>query len=178
MNARVATLTILALICGVLISGLFSVTRVQIRDNRQDYAELQLRQVVQDESVELRQIDTDHYLILDDARSNGMVFRYDTTSGYNGNISLWIATLGSGNIRNVRVIDHRETPGIGDLIDRDTSDWIDQFSNKSLQNPGVEGWHLSHEGGIYDHVSGATITTRAVVRAVQAGLREMSEAGP
>jgi electron transport complex protein RnfG len=91
--------------------------------------------------------------------------------GYNGNIKLLIAIDEYGLLLGVRVINHHETPGLGDAIDKDRSDWIDNFNGYSLDNPGNLGWHVEKDGGIFDQFTGATITPRAVVKAVHKALQ-------
>jgi electron transport complex protein RnfG len=86
--------------------------------------------------------------------------------GYNGDIKILIAIDVSGVILGVRVISHRETPGLGDPIEIERSDWILSFNDKSLINPRDEGWAVRRDGGEFDQFTGATITPRAVVKAV------------
>jgi electron transport complex protein RnfG len=90
--------------------------------------------------------------------------------GYNGDIRLLVAILNNGLISGVRVIAHRETPGLGDPIERKRSDWILGFDGQSLQNPAIDGWAVRRDGGVFDQFTGATITPRAVVEAVQRAL--------
>ena len=71
----------------------------------------------------------------------------------------------------VRVISHRETPGLGDPIDIEKSDWVHGFNGKSLQDPQPDGWAVKKDGGQFDQFTGATISPRAVVRAVHTSLR-------
>ena len=70
---------------------------------------------------------------------------------------------------------HAETPGLGDKIEVARNDWILSFDGRSLNDPKSEGWAVKKDGGIYDQFSGATITPRAVVKAVKGGL-ELFEA--
>ncbi len=91
--------------------------------------------------------------------------------GYNGNIKLLVAVRYEGTIMGVRVVSHLETPGLGDAIDADKSDWIDSFRGYSLDNPDELGWRVEKDGGIFDQFTGATITPRAVVKAVYNGLK-------
>lgn len=86
--------------------------------------------------------------------------------GYNGDIRILIAIDVSGTVLGVRVISHRETPGLGDPIEIERSDWILSFNDKSLLNPRDEGWAVKRDGGDFDQFTGATITPRAVVKAV------------
>jgi electron transport complex protein RnfG len=91
--------------------------------------------------------------------------------GYNGDIRLLAGIAASGTIFGVRIISHRETPGLGDPIDIEKSDWILGFNNKSLQNPDSDGWAVRKDGGQFDQFTGATISPRAVVRTVHSTLR-------
>ncbi len=87
-------------------------------------------------------------------------------NGYGGPIRLLVAVCPNGVLIGVRVVSHRETPGLGDYIDRARSDWIDQFDGRSLDAPPEYFWRPRREGGAFDHATGATITARAVVDAV------------
>ena len=161
MNPRILTLILLAIACGLAVTSLNDLTKEKIRENYEQFSLQQIARVVQDKGAVLEQIDAQRFLIKDEYGPNGMVFQVSTSSGYNGKITMWVATDGAGKIRGVRVIEHTETPGIGDLIERPVSDWIEQFSGMSLEN----SWNDD-----VDYVSGATITTRAVAKAVHAGL--------
>ena len=86
--------------------------------------------------------------------------------GYSGPIKLLIAVRYDGTLAGVRVIAHRETPGLGDPIEETRSDWILNFTRRSLSNPRSNKWKVKRDGGIFDQFTGATITPRAVVKAV------------
>lgn len=90
--------------------------------------------------------------------------------GYSGNIHLVIGIDIDGTVTGVRVTSHRETPGLGDYIERAKSSWIEQFVGKSLTNPEAKHWRVAKDGGQFDARAGATITPRAVVKAVRAAL--------
>ena len=70
----------------------------------------------------------------------------------------------------MRVLSHNETPGLGDGIELQRGDWILSFDGKSLQDPLPAGWEVKRDGGEFDQFTGATITPRAVVRAVRRAL--------
>jgi len=91
--------------------------------------------------------------------------------GYSGPIKLLIGINYDGTLAGVRAISHQETPGLGDNIDADRSPWITKFTGKSLQNPTEDKWHVKKDGGDFDQFTGATITPRAVVKAVANTLR-------
>lgn len=88
------------------------------------------------------------------------------TEGYSGNIFLLIAVKHNGELLGVRVSRHRETPGLGDAIDVERSNWIHTFVGRSLNKPSASGWKVKRDGGEFDQFTGATITPRAVVKAV------------
>lgn len=90
--------------------------------------------------------------------------------GYSGNIHLLVGIDTDGRIIGVRVTAHQETPGLGDYIDRAKSPWIDQFTGTSLVEPPVRHWRVAKDGGHFDARAGATITPRAVVKAVKDAL--------
>ena len=96
-----------------------------------------------------------------------VVFEHVAPDGYNGNIHLLTGILADGRISGVRVVSHRETPGLGDPIEVERSDWILTLSNRSLEDPEPERWGVTRDGGVFDQFTGATITPRAVVEAVQ-----------
>ena len=75
-----------------------------------------------------------------------------------------------GNILGVRVLSHKETPGLGDKIEAAKSDWILNFTGRSLDNLTSAQWAVKKDGGVFDQFAGATITPRAVVGAVRDGL--------
>ena len=86
--------------------------------------------------------------------------------GYNGNIYLLVAVRQNGVLAGVQVARHRETPGLGDGIDARKSDWINTFTGRSLGDPPPKDWNVKRDGGVFDQLTGATITPRAVVKAV------------
>lgn len=90
--------------------------------------------------------------------------------GYNGNIKLLVAIKLDGTLAGVRVVSHKETPGLGDAIEIERSNWILGFNNRSLNNPPSQKWKVRRDGGEFDQFTGATITPRAVVKAVHKAL--------
>ena len=86
--------------------------------------------------------------------------------GYSGNIHLLVAIYDNGSLAGVRVVAHKETPGLGDAIELPRSDWILGFNQRSLNNPEAKSWAVKRDGGVFDQFTGATITPRAIVKAV------------
>lgn len=101
-----------------------------------------------------------------DGRPIAAVFSTVAPDGYSGNIKLLVAVRHDATLAGVRVVSHRETPGLGDRIDEQRSDWIHIFDNRSLENPAPKDWKVKRDGGVFDQLTGATITPRSVVQAV------------
>ena len=99
-----------------------------------------------------------------------VVLKFNAVNGYNGNISLLAGINFDGTLRGVRVISHKETPGLGDAIEVEKSNWINSFEGKSLKRPEPALWTVKRDGGSFDQFTGATITPRAVVDAVRLAL--------
>jgi len=86
--------------------------------------------------------------------------------GYSGDISLIVGINANSSLSGVRVLSHKETPGLGDKIDLKKSDWILSFNQKMMKGDNDPTWAVKKEGGQFDQFTGATITPRAVINAV------------
>ncbi len=177
------SLGLLALLASALLSGVYWLTAPRIAEQERKQLLLQLEQVLPgeifDNAMHEDYIDVSNTLAFPgsqevrvfrarmDGQPSAAVFRLFAPDGYNGRIHLLIGILASGEISGVRVLDHSETPGLGDWIELERSDWILSFNGRSLTNPEKEGWAVKRDGGEFEQFTGATITPRAVVRAVR-----------
>ena len=91
--------------------------------------------------------------------------------GYAGKINLILAIRPNGELTGVRVVSHQETPGLGDYIEIAKNPWIRIFDGKSRNTWGDKDWKVKKDGGQFDYMAGATITPRAVVKAVNRALQ-------
>jgi electron transport complex protein RnfG len=109
------------------------------------------------------------------ARLNGqpsaVILPVTAPDGYSGAIHLLVAIKANGQLAGVRVLKHKETPGLGDKIELAKSAWIQGFTGKSLADPAESGWAVKKDQGQFDQFAGATITPRAVVKAVHQALQ-------
>lgn len=105
-----------------------------------------------------------------DGEFSGVILEAVAPDGYSGDITMLIGIDAAGVVTGVRVTAHRETPGLGDYIDRAKSPWIEQFAGRSLGDPAPHRWRVAKDGGAFDARAGATITPRAVVKAVRGAL--------
>jgi electron transport complex protein RnfG len=107
------------------------------------------------------------------ARSRGRIVANAwqvTGQGYGGSIDILLGVAADGSLLGVRVLHHAETPGLGDKIDAGKTKWVLSFDGLSFARLPREQWAVKKDGGHFDQFSGATITPRAVVKAVKEGL--------
>ncbi|HZV54585.1 MAG TPA: electron transport complex subunit RsxG [Rhodocyclaceae bacterium] len=104
-----------------------------------------------------------------DGRVTGVAYEIYGT-GYAGEMKLMMGIAADGRLLGVRVLAHKETPGLGDKIEVKKGDWILRFTGLGLGNPAPERWKVKKDGGEFDQFAGATITPRGVVKAIHGGL--------
>ncbi len=173
----------LAAICTALVAFTHSGTAPRIAANEQAYLEQSLQPVLQgiDYDGKLSEStitispphelpgneDVPVYRVYADGASIAALFVVRATDGFSGPIRLLVGIDAGGTITGIRVLEHRETPGLGDLIDADKSDWILQFNGRSLTSPLQSGWAIKRDGGEFDQLTGASITPRSVIGAIR-----------
>ena len=106
------------------------------------------------------------------AQTVALVFEAIAPDGYAGKIRLLIALAPDGTLHGVRVVQHKETPGLGDYIEpkkdkNKARPWITQFDGLQPASSEAHDWQVKKDGGRFDAVAGATVTPRAVVKAVR-----------
>lgn len=94
-----------------------------------------------------------------------------TRTGYSGDIDLMVGIKANGEITSVKILEQHETPGLGDLIVENKSDWLRQFPSKNLTAENNKSWLVKRDGGQFDQITGATITPRAVVKAIKMAMQ-------
>ncbi len=107
------------------------------------------------------------YIARQQTEISAMIFSVIAPKGYSGKIKMLVGINMDGSVAGVRIVSHKETPGLGDAIEIERSDWILGFNLRSLLNPDEKNWKVKRDGGYFDQFTGATITPRAVVRAVR-----------
>jgi len=111
---------------------------------------------------------TEVFRVRDEDEPVAVILQPVVPDGYAGPIRLLVSVLADGTLGGVRVLEHYETPGLGDKIDEKKDDWIiEQFNGKSLDNPPEAEWLVKRDGGEFDQFTGATITPRSIVKAVK-----------
>ena len=165
-----------ALLCTAISAGIFFLTKDKIDAvMAAQQRELLLQVIPQDyfnnNLLESAVIPQDKNLVgiqkIYFAKKDGNVsaYAYETTApdGYSGDIRLLVGLDPKGEVLGVRVIEHHETPGLGDKIELRISNWILNFTHQSINENNLSEWAVKKDGGKFDQFSGATITPRAVV---------------
>jgi H+/Na+-translocating ferredoxin:NAD+ oxidoreductase subunit G len=115
-------------------------------------------------------IDNDVYIAKVANKPTAIILPWTASEGYTGPIKFIVGINLNGEIEGVRVVSHKETPGLGDKIDIKKSDWILGFDKRSLSNTNAAEWAVKKDGGDFDQLTGATITPRALVSSVKEAL--------
>jgi electron transport complex protein RnfG len=115
--------------------------------------------------------ETTVYLAKKSGKVTAVCFKLIAPDGYSGAINMIMGVDREGNILGVRVLSHKETPGLGDKIEVAKSDWILSFVGRSLENLTPAQWAVKKDGGVFDQFAGATITPRKSVQAIHRGLQ-------
>lgn len=115
--------------------------------------------------------ETTVYLAKKSGKITAVCFKFIAPDGYSGAINMIMGIDRDGNILGVRVLSHKETPGLGDKIEVAKSDWILKFVGRSLDNLTPAQWAVKKDGGVFDQFAGATITPRKSVQAIHRGLQ-------
>jgi len=115
--------------------------------------------------------ETTVYLAKQAGKVTAVCYKFIAPDGYSGAINMIMGIDRDGNILGVRVLNHKETPGLGDKIEVAKSDWILKFVGRSLDNLTPAQWAVKKDGGEFDQFAGATITPRKSVQAINRGLQ-------
>jgi len=115
--------------------------------------------------------ETTVYIAKKSGKVTAVCFKFTAPDGYSGAINMIMGLDSDGNILGVRVLSHKETPGLGDKIEVAKSAWILSFAGRSLDNLTPAQWAVKKDGGVFDQFAGATITPRKSVQAIHRGLQ-------
>jgi Na+-translocating ferredoxin:NAD+ oxidoreductase subunit G len=187
MPARPAlTLAIVAAVLTAVLAGVASLTRERIAANEQAWIKQRLDSLVTPDSHDNDLLADSIAVTAPDllgssqpvriyrARRGGApvaaVIRPIAPDGYRGPIELLVAIGQDGRLIGVQVIRHEETPGLGDAFESRDVHWLDRFRGRSLTDPPPQRWTVRRDGGDFDAFTGATITPRAIVKAVRNAL--------
>ncbi len=177
------TLAVIAAICTALVAATYQLTEERIAANEKALLEQSLQPALAglfyDSGVSESRLvlQPPHelpgnepafvYRVYAEERPVAALFAVTARDGYAGPIRVLIGVDMAGVITGVRILQHRETPGLGDRIEASRSDWVFQFDGRSMGNPLLAGWALQIDGGEFDQLTGASVTPRAVIKAIR-----------
>lgn len=175
-------LGIFAIVGTAIVAFTYEKTKQRVADNKRQYKLRKLHELIlpdlHDNDLDTDTISVNDPLLARDtemtiyrARKNkkpiAAIIECIAPDGYSGKIRLLVAVNINGTLAGVRVAEHLETPGLGDAIDATKSDWIDVFKGRSITDPKPQQWKVRRDGGEFDQITSATITSRAVVKATR-----------
>jgi H+/Na+-translocating ferredoxin:NAD+ oxidoreductase subunit G len=180
------TLLVFSVVGAALLSGTFALTYKNISRSEEAEKQAQLAQTLpaglydNDLVQSARPLPADPllglkapghaYLATRGGHPAAVILEAVAPDGYAGEIRLLVGVLPDGRVAGVRVTADEETPGLGDYIEASKGDWIKGFDGRSLGDPPEALWKVKKDGGRFDYVAGATISPRAVVKAVRKAL--------
>jgi electron transport complex protein RnfG len=104
-----------------------------------------------------------------------------TKKGFSGYIKIMVGLLPDGRINDIVVLEHKETPGLGDKMEKKKSlnkktglSWSSQFMGK---DPGMFNLTVKKDGGDVDAITASTITSRAYCDAILRAINAYKEGG-
>ncbi len=177
------TLAVIAAVCTALVAATYQLTEERIAANEKALLEQSLQPALAglfyDSGVSESRLvlQPPHelpgnepafvYRVYAEERPVAALFAVTARDGYAGPIRILIGVDMAGVVTGVRILRHRETPGLGDRIEASRSDWVYQFDGRSMGDPLPAGWALRIDGGEFDQLTGASVTPRAVIKAVR-----------
>jgi len=177
------TLAVIAAVCTALVAVTYQLTHGRIAANEQAWLEQSLQPALSglffDSGVSESKItipaphelpgsdDAVIYRVFSGDSPVAALFVVSARNGYAGAIRLLVGIDIDGAITGVHVLAHRETPGLGDQIESTKSDWAMQFSGRALGDPDASGWKIKRDGGEFDQLTGASVTPRAIIKAIK-----------
>jgi len=186
MLLSASLLSLFAIAGTALVVLTFYSTSDRVAQNKRDYTLRKLHQLISEDEHD-NEIENDTIRVSDPllgskkpvtvyrATKKGkpvaVIIQSIAADGYTGTIELLVAIKHNGKVAGVRIVAHKETPGLGDAIEVRKSDWITRFHDKSIKQPYPKNWKVKRDGGKFDQITSATITSRAVVKAVYNTLR-------
>jgi len=181
------TLAAIAAICTALVAFTYQLTDERIAANEQAWLEQSLQPALSglffDSGVSESMLtlpaphelpgseDAIIYRVYSGETPVAALFVVSARDGYAGAIRLLVGVDIDGSVTGVHVLAHRETPGLGDRIESEKSDWVMQFDGRSLTDPAIDDWKIRRDGGDFDQLTGASVTPRAVVKAIRETLQ-------
>ncbi|MCH7898181.1 MAG: electron transport complex subunit RsxG [Proteobacteria bacterium] len=174
------TLAVIAAVCAALVAITYSLTSERIAVNEKAWLEKSLEPALAGLTFEgsvsgsMLVVRTPHdlpgpddviiYRVYADDLPVAALFAVTARDGYAGAIRVLIGIEYDGTVTGIRILEHRETPGLGDKIVASRSDWVFQFDGRSLGDPRLEQWSIRRDGGEFDQLTGASVTPRAVIK--------------
>jgi len=178
-----ATLAAIAAICTALVAATYQLTEDRIAANEKALLEQSLQPALGgisfDGSVSESRIvlQPPHqlpgndpaiiYRVYAEEQPVAALFAVTARDGFSGPIRILVGVKFDGKISGVRILQHRETPGLGDKIEPARSDWVFQFDGRAIGDPVTLQWAIKVDGGDFDQLTGASVTPRAIIKAIR-----------
>lgn len=169
-------LVVTALLAGAALGGMYEITKTPIAQQAADARLEAIRAVApafdNDPEKESYEVTVDGlectvYPAIRDGKRVGAAVKAVTMDGFAGMVEVMVGLDADGTVRDYRVLQQAETPGLGSKMEV----WFrDPAAARSIigKNPATTDFHVSKDGGQIDGITAATISSRAFLGAVRA----------
>ena len=182
-------------IFAVITSGAIALTQVstkdQIMENEREARAKALYEIVPRDSIDnnlledtysvnapkltASEVPVDAFIARRDGQVVTVILPVVAPNGYTGKINMIVGINADESIAGVRVLAHKETPGLGDKVELKKSDWVLNFNGQHYEGDEDPSWAVKKDGGRFDQFTGATITPRAIVKATARAIHYFRE---
>lgn len=169
------SLTIICVVSAAILAFLNEQTKVRIAEVKQMKLENAIKEILPEydnsplkEMYEVVFTEKDKALVYPAKKDNqlvGIAIETASFSGFSGLIRILTALSPDGTVLDYRVLEHSETPGLGDKMDP----WFKtDKNNQSIlgKNLSQKTLQLKKDGGEIDGITASTISSRAFLEAV------------
>ena len=179
----VLTLFIVTLLASTALGFIYELTKNPIAEAKLEKKNAAIQKVVPDytnqPNDESYEVEVDGYtLTLYPAKAErklvGVAVSTITSKGFSGEIRLMVGFNPDGTINNISVLEHAETPGLGDKMEKGKSEWSNQFNQKDPEDFKLD---VKKDGGDVDAITAATISSRAYCDAVERAYKAFKKGG-
>ncbi len=180
---NLAALAVVLLLAVILIGGTWQYTRQRIADNAARQILTQISLVLPgtlydnepNKDTVLKDTGAGQPLPIYRARRAGSpvaaVLTVSAPDGYVGPIRMLVGIAADGRVLGVLITAHQETPGIGAAIATEPPTWLTGFVGRSLHDPPEARWALRTDGGDFDAIAGATVSSRATLDGIRTAVQ-------
>lgn len=168
----VIVLTVIALIAGVALASVNSLTSGPIAAIKEQTLANGIKEVLQAESLEVQETDSLPGNVIVYRTTSGNAVQVTDKKGFGGDLTVLVGFASDGSIKGYHILQSSETPGLG----AKAATWFREGKGNIIgRNPGSENLTVKKDGGDVDAITASTITSRAFLRCVNGAYKALQD---